>query len=144
MAGIVGLSAVSAATSTGTGSLASKLATAFHLNQADVQKVLDQNRADHQTERAADEKTRLDAAVKAGTITQSQEDLIIAKQKELQAAREANKDSAADDATRDAKMDALKQWATDNKIPMDLLRPGHGMGGRGGMDHDGGMMGSAN
>ena len=136
VAAIVGVAGVSAATSTSSGNLASKIATVFHLNQADVQKVIDQNRADHQAQLQVANKARLDAAVKAGTITQAQEDLIIAKQQELQAARVAAKGSTADPATRRAamktQMDALKQWATDNKIPMNLLRPmggGHGPGG---------------
>lgn len=138
LASVIGLSTVSAATTTSGDTLASKIASAFNLKTADVQKVIDQDRADHQAAREADYKAKLDKAVAAGTITSAQETLIINKQKELQAAREANKDATTDEATRranmKAEMDSLKQWASDNKIPMDLLRP---MGGHRGHGPDG-------
>lgn len=69
-------------------------------------------------------KDRLQDAVDDGELTAEQKSLIEAKQDELEAAREAERDS-------------LKQWATDNNIELSLLGGpgGHkgpgGMGGRG-------------
>jgi hypothetical protein len=59
--------------------------------------------------------TRLQNAVDAGTITAEQKTLIETKQKELQTKRDTNRE-------------ALKKWASDNKIDMSYLM---GMGGGG-------------
>lgn len=142
IASVASLGMASAATtSNGQSNLVDKLASTFKLNKADVQKVFDEDRASHQAEREQAMKTKLDQAVKDGKITQDQEDKLIAKLKELQADRKEFKDMKEEtQAERDAhkaKMDAFKQWLTDNKIPEDLARPmgGHGHMGPG-MEHD--------
>lgn len=61
---------------------------------------------------------RLAAAVEDGSLTAEQKSFIEAKQSELQAAREAQKE-------------ALEKWATDNNIDTQYLR-GMGMGRHGG------------
>lgn len=108
--------------------LVDKIATRFNLNKADVQKVFDDNRTEHDAQRTAEQKTRLDAAVTAGTITADQEKLITAKLAELKTARDNAKNMTDDQrkAAMKSERDSLKAWATDNKIPMNLLRP---MGG---------------
>ncbi len=82
----------------------------------------------------ADNKSRLDQAVKDGKITQEQEDKIIAKQKELKAERDANKEAIKNktEAERKAAMEAkkteLEKWAKDNNVPIEYLHPGGGRG----------------
>jgi len=129
-----------ATTTSGQQTLVDKIATKFNLKTEDVQKVFDEERAAHQTEKATQFKTKLDQAVKDGKLTQAQEDKLIAKQKELQAAHDANKDSMKDktEAERKAAMEAertaFKQWLTDNGIPAEYGMPMHGghHGGPGG------------
>jgi flagellar motor protein MotB len=142
LAGVIGLSAVSAANgATGT-SLADKIATAFHLNSADVQKVLDQNHADHEATKDTNYATRVSQLVAAGKITSTQKDLLIAKHKELETARDADRTNgttltnAERKAKRDAERTALDTWAKDNGISVQyLMMGGRGHGGWGG-GHD--------
>jgi len=129
VAGLAGTAAVSAATDTSTsGSLVDKIAQKFNLNKADVQAVFDQNRSDHEAQRQANVKTKLDQAVKDGKLTADQETKILDKLKELQAQRDADKSTMKDKtpAERKAAMDAnkaaLDQWAKDNNIPTEYLR----------------------
>ena len=156
--GSVGIA--NAATKTNTNpqqSLIEKLATTFKLNKDDVKKVFDEEHASRQAEHTADMKTKLDAAVKAGTINQDQEDKIIAKAAELQKTRQADMDAFKDKtpAERKAAMEAkraeIDKWISDNGIPTEFARfvmgdgPGSHRGHRGtegkggGMGH-GGMM----
>jgi len=109
-------SSVALADSTG-GTLAERIATKFNLNKADVQSVFDSYQTEKQTERQAENSTRLQALVDKGTITADQKAKIEAKQKELQTARESERT-------------ALEKWATDNGIDEKYLMGG-GMGGRG-------------
>jgi len=121
-------------TTTGSSSLVDKIASTFHLNTTDVQKVFDDQRAANQAKRAQAEKDRLAADVKAGTITQAQADKITAKLAELQADRTAlkNKTPAERKAAMDAERTALETWAKDNGIDMSYLHMGRGgPGGRG-------------
>jgi len=124
-----GAAVVNAATSNGT-SLATAIATKFGLKQADVQAVIDAQYASRQAERLQTFETRLDAAVTAGTITADQKTKVLAKAKELEAARLANRDAlqsktpAERRATMEADRASLKQWAADNKIPENLLLKG--------------------
>lgn len=133
-----------AATSTGTDtnpqqSLIDKLVSKFNLNKADVQKVFDEERTERDAERAAQIKTKLDSLVKEGKITQDQEDKLLAKAKEIQSQREANRDAMKDKtnaerkAAIDKERDSLKQWLSDNGIAEEYGRylMGHGLGGRG-------------
>jgi hypothetical protein len=126
-AGLVGIAGVSAESATKSDSLAGKIASAFHLNQTDVQKVIDTDRADHRAAMEQKFTDRLNQAVTDGKITAAQKDQILAKQKELTDTLEANKDKdpAARHAAIKTEMDSLKQWATDNKIPLNLLGPMH-------------------
>jgi len=148
LGGVVGLSTVSAASGT-TGSLADKIAAALHVKSADVQKVIDQDRADHQADREKNYEDRLANAVTEGKITAAQKDLILAKHKELvsqmQAQRDADKDltqeqreaKRADMKTKmEAQKTALDQWAKDNGLTTEQERlvmggsgsPGFGLG----------------
>ena len=56
--------------------LAKQLAEKLGIDEAKVTKALDEIRAERQADRAAALKTRLDAAVKAGTLTQAEADAV--------------------------------------------------------------------
>ncbi|GEM_PF-1169982 len=141
LAGVVSLGAgvlsVSAAQATGEkadrmSGLVTALAQKFHLNVTDVQQVFDQQHQEMhvqmQAKHAEHMKTFLDQAVKAGKLTQAQEDLIIAKHKELQAAREALKAKTPEErqAAMKTEQEALAQWAKANNIPVEYLKMGMG------------------
>lgn len=138
---IMALGVASAASSSGQQGLVEKIAAKFNLNKDEVQAVFDANHAEREAEHLQNLKERLDADVKAGTITQDQEDKILAKVKEMQTNREANraKFEAMSQTERKEAMDKnrsdIQQWMTDNNIPSDyehvLLgggphREGHG------------------
>lgn len=140
VASIAGIGMASAAATTnGQSTLVDKLVAKFHLNKDDVQKVFDEDRASHQAEREQKMKARLDQAVKDSKITQDQEDKLIAKLKEMESQRSANRDAMKDktEEERKAAMDKeradFKQWLSDNKIPEDLVPGPMGHGHRMGM-----------
>ncbi len=153
-AGVVGIGAThtfaAAASSTSTtrdSALIDALVSKFNLNKTDVQKVVDDTHTAQEATRTAEmkasEETRLSGLVTDGKITEAQKALIIAKQAEMQASREANhtamegKTDAERKTAMDAERTALQKWATDNGIDISYLRPAGGPGGRGG--HHGGM-----
>jgi hypothetical protein len=125
----------------------------FHLNQADVQKVFDDQQTQmHQQMEAqhqAEFKTRLAEAVTSGKLTQTQADLITTKQAEVKTFMDSVKDKTETERQTavKTKMDEVKQWAKDNNIPEQFAffgpmggpgrhgrGPGEqGQGGRGGM-----------
>ena len=121
-----GAAAVNAAAAGGT-SLSAAIATKFGLKQADVQAVIDSQHEVKQAERQKTYEAKLDAAVSAGTISADQKIKIMAKVKELEASRQADRATAPDktpaerQAAREAKRVSLNQWAADNKIPENLL-----------------------
>ena len=146
--------AASTSSSPGTGpfsDIVSAIATKFNLSTTDVQAVVDQtvqaDQAKMEANRTAHEKTELDAAVKAGTITQAQEDLIVAKSAEVDTFMQGLKGDTqtARDAAIKTEQTALTSWATTNNIPSQFIPhlggPG-GPGGRGRMAEQGEMMGA--
>ena len=135
---LLGVGGVQAAQDTASGtSLVDKIASRFNLDKADVQQVFDQNRTEMEAKHTQAEADRLQQAVDAGTISSTQKDLIVSKQAELRTYMESLKDKTNEErrTAMKSKMDELKQWASDNKIPENLLRSfggrgGHGPGGR--------------
>jgi hypothetical protein len=136
---VVGVTGVSAASTGKPAGLASEIASAFHLNQSDVQKILDQHKDEMQTYRQGQGKSRLDQAVKDGKITADQETKILDEQKQIQADMQANRDKTGTDrkAAIEAERTKIEQWAKDNNIPLKYLAPfgghrgfGPGMHGR--------------
>lgn len=120
-------------------SLITAIAQKFNLSTTDVQAVFDEQRTQMEAQHTAKEATKLATAVTNGTLTQTQADAITAKKAELEAAREASKDTFQNltQAERQAKMaaerDALKTWATENSIPEQyLMFLGGGRGSKGG------------
>lgn len=130
--------ASAATASTPHDTLVDKLVSKFNLNKSDVQKVIDENRQEHEAAREQKMKERLDQAVKDKKITQEQEDKLIAKLKVLQADRKELKQAKqAERDARKAKMDEFKKWLSDNKIPEEVARPMGGPGHRGMMHGEG-------
>jgi len=129
------------------GNLLNAIATKFNLNTADVQKVFDDQRdqmqQQRQTQQAERQKTMLDQAVKDGKITQAQEDLIIAKHKEVQTFMSTltGKTEAERQAAIKTETDSIQAWAKTNSIPEQyVMMFGRGEGPRGrGMTGGGGM-----
>lgn len=117
--------------------IAQAIATKFNLNASDVQTVIDETmeteRAQRQANREAEQADRLAEAVADGKLTQAQADLITTKRAELQTAIEAMKDLTQDErmAAMKTQTDALKQWATDNNIPMEYVMGRFGVVGPG-------------
>lgn len=110
-AGIAGMQAVNAQSDSSStdpmSSLVDKLAAKFNLKKEDVQKVFNEDRTEHETQREAEMSTRLQKLVDAGKITAEQKTKIEAKFKEMKAARESERDSMKDltDTERKARMD---------------------------------------
>lgn len=124
--------------------LVTAIAQKFNLNAADVQKVFEEQHQAMKAQHQAKAKENLDQAVKDGKLTQAQEDAIVAKRVEMKTTMEGLKDKteAERKTAMDANRDSLKQWATQNNIPEEYLRPGHGRpgggpGGRPGMGQGG-------
>lgn len=150
-AGIAGMQAVNAQSDSSStdpmSNLVDKLATKFNLKKEDVQKVFDEDRTEHETQRETEMSTRLQKLVDASTITAEQKTKIEAKFKEMKAARESERDSMKNltNTERKAKMDQkkseLETWAKDNGIDLTKLQgifmgPG-GFGGPGSHSHRG-------
>lgn len=131
LSGIVGLTAAHAATVVpGQQSLVDKIASTFHLNKSDVQKVFDDEHAQREAARQQKFEDRVNQAVKDGKLTQDLADQLIAKVKDLQTYRDSLKDKTPQER-RDlmkVKTDDLKAWMKQNNITIEL-------GGRGMMMH---------
>ena len=106
------------------------LSTKFNLNKADVQKVFDDSRTKMEASRTAAEATRLADAVKAGTLTQAQSDVITAKKTELLASRPTMEGKTKTEIMTSMKTQrtALDAWAKSNNLPTDYMKyfGGHG------------------
>lgn len=115
------------------GTLVDKIAQKFNLNRDEVQKVFDENRAEHKAERQQQLEEKLNQAVAQGQITSEQKDEILAKLKEMRSFMDSLKDKSSSErkSAIKAKRDELKQWAKDNNIPEKFIMP-HGMHGPGG------------
>lgn len=117
--------------------LVTAIAQKFNLNASDVQKVFDEQRNAMQAERQAENlarlKERLAGAVKDGTITQSQSDLILAKHEEMHGFMTSLQGKTPDERKTaiDAKIVELQQWAKDNNIPSAFLPMADGRNGKG-------------
>ncbi len=148
-----GTTAIHAATNTNTATrpnpmanLITTLSQKFNLNQADVQKIFDEQHVQMRQERGAKHteelKTRLAQVVTNGKLTQVQADLIIAKHTELRTFAESLKDKtpAERQTAMKTKIDELKKWAATNGIPEQFAFFGQ-MGGHGGGRGPGGAKG---
>lgn len=122
----------SAESSTNGNSLVDKIATTFNLNKDEVQKVFDEDRQTHESERQAKTKERLEQAVKDGKLTQEQVDKILAKQQEMESSMNDLRDQTEEErkAAMETKRTELEEWAKNNNIPDEfahfLRGPGPG------------------
>lgn len=122
-------------------SLITKIAQKFNLSEDDLKTVFEEDRQERQKVMQARYEEMLATAVKNGEITEEQKQLIIAKNAEIKAAREAQmeEDKNLSDDERKAKMEehreemekereALEAWAKENGIEMKylMMRGGHG------------------
>lgn len=98
--------------------LVTAIATKFNLSETDVQQVFDEQHEQIMAQHEQAQADRLAQAVTDGELTQAQADLIIAKLAELKTNRPD-----------------LKQWASDNDIPLEYLPQGGPGMHRPGMEH---------
>lgn len=138
LSSFAGVTAIHAASSTANHdqSIVALLASKFNLKQADVQAVFDQEHQTEEASRQAEAKTRLDAAVTAGKLTQAQENLITTKQTEVKTFMDSLEGETPSErkAAIAKEMASLKEWATDNSIPEQYVRMlGGGHAGHGPM-----------
>ncbi len=136
---LAAVGAASAATdNSGPTGLIDKIASKFNLNKDEVAAVFEEERKAHEAERKTKADERLSKAVSDGKITADQKAKIIAKQAELKAARDADKDAMKNKtpterrAAMEAKRTELEKWAKDNGIPTEYLHPAGGHKGPGG------------
>jgi len=107
--------------------LAKRIADTFGLKQDEVEAVFNQERQEQQTKRSAEYEARLAQLVTQGKITELQKQLIIAKQKELQASHAAKmtsmdgKTPEEHKAAMETERAALREWAKQNGIDARYL-----------------------
>lgn len=108
------------------------IAKKFNLNTADVQKVFDEKRIEHQAQMEQKFIDFINKAVIDGKLTQDLANKIIAKHAEIKAQRDSLQGKTPEEikSIMKSQKDALKQWAQDNNIPLQYLMFG-GQNGRG-------------
>lgn len=126
-------------------SLVDKIIAQFNLNKDDVQKIVDEHRAQRQKEHRDRVNTALDDAVAAGKITAEQKQMILVKHDEMQKSRATTRtpgDRAANQQQRAQERQEMEQWAKDNGIDAQYVMMGgvgrggnHSGAGKGGMQH---------
>ncbi|MBP6880766.1 hypothetical protein KBC31_04025 [Candidatus Saccharibacteria bacterium] len=126
-ASLFGINGVSAANNSNSESLVDRLTTKFELNKDEVKKVVTEFKEEKSVEHDAKRLEDLQAKVDDGTITAEQKTKLEAKFKEMGAAGDAIKDSDKTDEEKHdamkAQRDEFKQWAEDNGISLDKIRP---------------------
>jgi ribosomal protein S16 len=129
LSSLAGIGAVSAASnSNGRSNLVDKIASTFSLNKDDVQKVFDEERAEHQAERKAKVSARLQKLVDKEAITTKQKTAIEAKLEEMRAKREAEHESMKDltpterKAKRKQNKAEMEAWAKEQGIDLTKLK----------------------
>lgn len=134
--GVVGVGSAFAASSPDKAELGPKaemtaivnaIAAKFNLNAADVQQVVTDEHKQFVTERhdAIEQKftDKITQAVKDGKLTQTQADMLTAKKAEVKTFIQSleGKPAAERQAAIKIEAAALKAWANDNHLPMDVL-----------------------
>ena len=118
----------SAATSGGSNSsLAQEIAQKFHLNQADVQSVIDQHRDQKQQDHQQRYENRLSTAVSQNKLSASQKQAILDEHNklinEIKSASGSNRRQVLQQVRQEA-----KDWASQNNIDVKWLLPVRGFG----------------
>jgi hypothetical protein len=119
-------------------SLVQEIASKFNLNQSDVQAVFTQHREEMQSKMESNYENYHANLVKSDKITEEQEQLILNEHKQLVSQMQSNmKDfksmTPAERKTQmQAQMQSVQNWAKQNNISLQYLRPfGPGMRGFG-------------
>jgi len=119
-------------------SLVQEIASKFDLNQSDVQAVFAQHRQEMHTKMESNYETYLANLVKSGKISEEQEQLILNEHKQLMSQMQSTMKNfksmtpAQRKAQMQAEMQTVKNWAKQNNISLQYLRPfGAGMRGFG-------------
>lgn len=108
-----------------------KLVAKFGLRESDVKSVFDEIRDERQSQMQTRTDDRLSQAVKNSKITEVQKQAILAKQKELQTAKLADKEAwksltpEARKAAMEKEKTDLDAWAKTNGIDVSFLRNGY-------------------
>lgn len=134
--GVPAVMANTASAQSNNNSIVDKISSKFNLNKSDVQKVFDEERANHMAEREKAFADRLATLVKDGKITQAQADKITAKHGEMKAYMDSMKDKTREERHKamEQKRTELQKWAKDNGIDEKYVMgggPGRHGGGRG-------------
>jgi methionine-rich copper-binding protein CopC len=131
-------------------SLVQKIAQKFNLNEDEVQAVFDEAHKERHAQMKAGFEERLSTYVSQGKITEEQKQLILQKHEEMEAEREANKETFRNlskeerRSQMESKHAELEAWAKENGIDLQYLMMkvgrGHRMGepvgfGQGKQDH---------
>jgi len=126
---VLGVQAANAASRTSPEqNIVSKIATTFHLNEDDVQKVFDQQRQEREATRMQKFQDKVKTAVKEGKLSQNIGDQLVVRIKDLVNYRDSLKDKTPKER-REAmkiKVDELVKWAKENNIPEELYHSGMG------------------
>jgi hypothetical protein len=120
-------------------SIVNKIAEKFNLNKDEVKEVFTEEKAERTEERKAEQVERLATAVEGGDLTQAQSDYITKALAEIESLRSDTSSEDKADASREetkAKMDALRDWATENEVDKKLVGHAGGHGRHGGPDKD--------
>lgn len=109
-------------------SLVQKIADKFKLNKDEVQKVFDEAHNEHKVERQKHFSERLDKLVGEGKITAEQKQKILDKFEQMKNERIVIEDGSAKPNFEQMKQKKaeLQQWAKDNGIDLNLIKPEHG------------------
>jgi len=138
LTGAAGVSTASAMTGAQKGNrdqTTTQLAERFKLDENEVKSFFEEQQAGRQADREKQQAERLASAVKDGTLTQEQADLITKKTAENRAEHEADRNSDATREERQAERTEhqaeMKAWAAENGIPDSFMGQGPANGGQG-------------
>jgi flagellum-specific peptidoglycan hydrolase FlgJ len=127
--GIIGASgATVVAASTSQPTLAQDIANKFHLDQSQVQSMIDQHKSVNQQNREAKYEERLTEAVKDGKLTDAQKQLVLTEHNKLVAELTASSRDNRKQTMQSVRQEA-KDWAAQNNIDAKWLLPRRGMAG---------------
>jgi flagellum-specific peptidoglycan hydrolase FlgJ len=121
--GVIGASSATVvAASTSQPTLAQDIANKFHLDQSQVQSVIDQHRATNQQNRETKYEDRLTQAVKDGKLTDAQKQAVLAEHNKLVAEIKASSQGNRKQTMQSVRQEA-KDWAAQNNIDAKWLMP---------------------
>jgi DNA-binding MarR family transcriptional regulator len=122
--GVTSATALAATTSNAPqNSLAQDIANKFHLNQSDVQAVIDQHKQAAQQNREAKYEDRLTQAVKDGKLTEAQKKAVLAEHNKLMDEIKSSNNSADNRQTMQTVRKEAQDWAKQNNIDVSWLMP---------------------